>query len=585
MPQIVLAKNRLPQADIIFHGAQAEYAAIELRNYLGRMTGAAFETLKEPKEGRPCIWLEQVIDRALGDDGFQLESEEKRLLIRGGKRGVIYGAYEVLERLGCRFFTSNAEKIPVDEEAVLPEFHETQVPRFEYRFHNTAEVMHNPRFAARCRLNGSLAAPLPEMTGGSMHYVWFVHSMGWIFPVQKFGKFHPEYYAMRDGKRFVPDNAWRTQMCLTNPEVLKIAIERVRKELLAHPDCRIISISQNDNFNQCTCPACRKADLEEGSPSGTMLRFVNAIATALKDEFPDVVFDTLAYQYTRPVTHRTKPAPNVCVRLCSIESCFSHPFTTCDDRTRDVVHPDGSRSNFISDLRDWGKVCNRIYIWDYVTCFAHFPAPHPNWHALQPNMQAFAENNVKGVFSQGNPSPGGGPDLVELRQYLVSKLLWDPYCDLEKHMTEFLDFYYGKAAPFVREYIETLCRKCEEDDIHVGFNDPPTKALFSEEMLDRYWTILKKAEAAVSDEPLLAMRIRKIEMSIEYLRLKCKAMLQGKTDTVELNDFFTRWYQYGFTRIHEWVSPEAAHQAFLKGFWRGEETGDYWFVDGSRDVR
>ena len=204
MSQIVLAKNRLPQADIVFHGAQAEYAAIELRNYLGRMTGAAFETLKEPREGHPCICLEQVVDRALGDDGFQLESEEKLLLVRGGKRGVIYGAYEVLERLGCRFFTSNAEKIPVNEEAVLPEFHETQVPRFEYRFHNTAEVMHNPRFAARCRLNGSLSAPLPEMTGGGMHYVWFVHSMGWIFPVEKFGKSHPEYYAMRDGKRFVP---------------------------------------------------------------------------------------------------------------------------------------------------------------------------------------------------------------------------------------------------------------------------------------------------------------------------------------------------------------------------------------------
>ena len=390
---------------------------------------------------------------------------------------------------------------------------------------------------------------------------------------------------MRDGKRYLPADAARTQVCLTNPEVLQIAIRRVREALRARPDCRIISISQNDNGQQCTCPACRKADLEEGSPSGTMLRFVNAIATALKDEFPEVVFDTLAYEYTRPVTRRTKPAPNVCVRLCSIECCFAHPFETCDDRTRDVVHPDGSRSRFITDLQDWGKICDRVYIWDYVTCFAHYPAPHPNWHCLQPNMQAFARNHVKGVFSQGNSSRGGGPDLVELRQYLVSKLLWDPDCDLERHRDEFLDYYYGAAAPFVLEYIETLCRKCEEDDIHVGFNDPPVSDLFSEEMLDRCGKILARGEEAVAGDPLLATRVRKIALSIEYVRLKRKAMLQGKADTAELNDFFTRWRAYGFTRIHEWVSPEAAHQAFLRGVWRGELIGDYWFVNGSLDLR
>lgn len=154
--------------DIVFQGPQAEYAAVELRNYLGRMTGLAIEVLKEPREGHPCIYLEQVREPSLGDDGFQLESEEGRLLIRGGKRGVIYGAYELLERLGCRFFTSTVEKIPVVEGLVLPEFHETHVPRFEYRFHNTAEVLENPRFAARCRLNGSLRdKALPEMVGGA----------------------------------------------------------------------------------------------------------------------------------------------------------------------------------------------------------------------------------------------------------------------------------------------------------------------------------------------------------------------------------------------------------------------------------
>lgn len=221
-----------------------------------------------------------------------------------------------------------------------------------------------------------------------------------------------------------------------------------------------------------------------------------------------------------------------------------------------------------------------MYIWDYVTCFSHYPTPHPNWHTLQPNMQTFVENNVKGVFEQGNSQIGGGPDLVELRQYIICKLLWDPYCDLERHITEFLDFYYGAAAPFVRQYMEAVCKKCEDDSIHVGFNDPPVKDFVSEKMLTKYEAILAKAEKAVRDNALYRLRVNRIQLCPRYLRLKRKAMLEGKTDTAELNSFFTDWRALGYTRIHEWVSAETAHRAFLLGKWRGEQLYRHWAEEG-----
>ena len=339
-----------------------------------------------------------------------------------------------------------------------------------------------------------------------------------------------------------------------------------------------------DNQDYCTCPECQKIDKEEGSSSGTLLRFINAIATALKDEFPDVIFDTLAYQYTRPVAKITKPVENVCIRLCSIECCFAHPMVQCNDTTRGVAHPDGTKSDFVTDLKNWSKVCNRMYIWDYLTCFSHYATPHPNWHTLQPNMQFFAENHVKGVFEQSNSKVGGGPDLIELRQYLVAKLLWDPYCDFEKHMTEFLEYFYGAAAPMVREYIETICKKCEQDNIHVGFNDSPTADFVSEEMLDRYDEILNRALNAVAQNPLLAVRVQRIRFCIEYLRLKRKSMLQNKIDGKELNDFFTRWRAYGFTRMHEWVDMDLAHYAFLKHEWRGEGFLTHWADESTEYV-
>ena len=55
---------------------------------------------------------------------------------------------------------------------------------------------------------------------------------------------------------------------------------------------------------------------EEGSPMGPLLRAVNAIADAIKPEFPDVAISTLAYQHTMKPPSITKPRPNVIVRLC-----------------------------------------------------------------------------------------------------------------------------------------------------------------------------------------------------------------------------------------------------------------------------
>ncbi|MBQ4540947.1 MAG: DUF4838 domain-containing protein, partial [Alistipes sp.] len=419
----------------------------------------------------------------------------------------------------------------------------------------------------------------PEKLGGYMPYAWHVHTFDYMVPPAVYGKSHPEYYALQaDGSR--PNLRYRNQLCLTNPEVLEIAVESVRQALRARPDARIISLSQNDCGLNCQCERCLAVDREEGAPSGTLLRFVNAIAERLEPEFPEVIFDTLAYQYTRPIPKITRPRHNVCVRLCSIEACFSHPFETCDDESRHVLRSDGTKAPFIYDLKQWGTVCDRIYIWDYTTSFAHYPAPHPNWRARQPNMIAFANNGVRGVFEQANWAQGGGVDLNELRAYVITKLLWDPHTDVERHIREFTDHYYGAAGVYIREYINTLCNKADNDNIHVGFNDNLESPLFDETMLDRYDTIYDKAEGAVKDDALRRQRVRKARLSLRWVRLKRKAMLRHEHDAAEINAFFTDWNSYGLTRIDEWVSSQTTLRALVEDVWRGTEYYAHWKDEG-----
>ena len=550
------------------------YAASELRSYLEMITGAPFE-LTKGSDARVSVCLTE--DKDLGEDGFHILAGESSVSISGGVRGVIYGVYEFLERLGCRFFTPECEKAPCLPELAVPDMDIRQKPVLEYRDHNYHYFRTHPRFAVKTRLNGHFSN-IPPRLGGHKAYTWFVHTFERLVPAAVYGKTHPEYFALQDGKRNTLDGG-RTQLCLTNPEVLSIATESARKALREHPDTRIISISQNDCMPGCQCEKCLAVDREEGSPSGTLLRFVNAIAEALEPEFPEVVFDTLAYNHTRPVPKITHPRHNVCVRLCSIECCFSHPFETCG-QDRGVTLPDGTRSSFIRDLRQWGAYHDRLYIWDYTTCFAHYAAPFPNWRTLQPNMQAFVRNNVKGVFEQANGSAQGGVDFNEMRAYVIGKLLWDPWCDVEAHIREFSDYYYGAAGPYVREYIAALCDKAEKDDIHVGFNDQTDTPLYSEEMLDTLDGIMDRAQRAVEGDPLRLWRVGKARLSVRWVRLKNRAMLQNRLDPEEMNRFFADWQAYGLTRLDEWVNVDTTRHALLKNVWRGTEFYEHWAQEG-----
>jgi hypothetical protein len=119
-------------------------------------------------------------------------------------------------------------------------------------------------------------------------------------------------------------------------------------------------VSQNDNGNACRSPEEVAINTLEGTPGGALFRAVNVVAAAIKDEFPAVAVDTLAYQWSRPAPKITKPLSNVIVRLCSIECNFAVPLT------------DPSNTKFRTDIVNWGQISNRLYIWNYITDFQSY---------------------------------------------------------------------------------------------------------------------------------------------------------------------------------------------------------------------
>ena len=457
-------------------------AATELQYYIKEISGV---TLPIKSDAEPVDELEIVIgytnrsaegqfdDARLGDEGFVIETVGKKLFIAGSDvRGALYGVYTFLEDyLGCRFYAWDCEKIPSrDVIGVQPIERDEQIPIFAYRdidFVVSRLVDFQPKLKANGMYNHSSA-----VYGGNVEYVGgFVHTLEKWIPQSQY----PDYYGVNeDGSR---QSGWGAQPCLTNPAVLDLVREKVRSLLNERPDARIISISQPDNDPAqlpCMCLNCKKVYEEEGAYSGAMIRFVNAIAEEFAAQYPDLMFDTLAYHHTRNVC-KTAPAENVIVRFCTIECCFSHPLGTC----KDVYAIAGIAKSISEDITDWSRICKSIYVWDYTTNYAESVAFFPNFNVLRENVRFFADNNVIGVYEEGNYF-SDTCDFPELRSYIMAKLLWNPYMSEEEYwnlINDFLRNYYGRGWTYIREYID-LGQKLVEDK-HFGIHDKFSNTIFA----------------------------------------------------------------------------------------------------------
>ncbi|MBE6756675.1 MAG: DUF4838 domain-containing protein [Ruminococcaceae bacterium] len=399
-----------------------------------------------------------TIDRTkLGDDGVVIKTVGEKIVLSGAEqRGTIYAVYTFLEEyFGCRWFTHDLIVVPKTEKLEIPkDIDYTYVPSIIFRETDWISPARSNEYKAANKLNDGVYGVISEEYGSSIRYAGtFAHTMGWLIDKAIF-ETEPEVFAY--GK----DNLKRTtdQLCLTNPRTLELAIQGVRSWLEQNPGAKIISVTQNDNQNYCVCSECKKIDREEGSQAGTMLRFVNAIADDIKEDYPDVLVDTFAYQYTRKPPKITVPRDNVVVRLCSIECGFSTPLDS-------GVIPENEK--FVEDIRKWSEICSNLFVWDYTTNYRHYLAPFANFDVMQRNLQLFAENNVIGVYEEGDYTAAEcDGEFAELRCYLLAKLMWDPYCDIDKHMYDFCEAYYGSGAQGIIDFINYM----DENSGGIGFD-------------------------------------------------------------------------------------------------------------------
>ena len=486
---------------------------------------------KEIALGKTDREYDDTVDyAALGDEGVCIKTVGDDIVITGGeKRGTLYSAYTFLEEyFGYRRFTPDLTVIPEAEKLLVPEeIDYTYVPPFMFR--QTDWYPGNDKeYKVANRLNDGTMA---EAVGGGVEYAGpFCHTFSSLVPTSLI-ETEPELFALgvQTGERTTD------QLCLTNPKTLEIATATVREWLAANPDAAFVSVTQNDNSNYCVCEECARIDAEEGSHAGTMIRFVNAIADDIREDYPNVLVDTFAYMdgYTRQAPKITVPRDNVVIRLCSIECKFSAPMDSGYSEDNE---------EFIQDLKDWSAISDHLFVWDYTTDYSGFLLPFGNFGSIQRNLQIFAENNVIGVFEEGASGRAVDGEFAALRCYMLARLMWDPYQDVDKLMYDFCEAYYGAGYQHIIDFINGI-----DENNGFGFN------------IIQYWLIFPE------------------HVNMEY-GLGCFAKYHSTTvldiDNKTLKEFDEMWEKAIAEAETEWQKENVRRSQLCWRFWKASVKRD-----------
>jgi hypothetical protein len=576
-------------------------ATSDLAAYLKRVTGAEFKIVPEAPAAKPAkaIYVgatafaaaKGIDPAACAPEEWVVKSFGDDVVISGGQPwGARWGVYDFLESaVGVHMFDTWSEDVPSRPtlEVATPDIRVR--PPFKSYFLYTGPGSEHPRLTA-----GPLAQKFNDFNRASRysnHRVWQIgspgqcHTYGLYIHPDEYGKEHPEYFALykkadgtlyrhteTKGDEFMRRIAW-FDLCLTNPDVRKIFIEKLRGHIKADREKAvkegktppfIYEIQENDCLpnHGCLCPECRKIVDREGAESGLYVDFVNAIADNIRNDYPEILIQMFAYNHTLKAPKKIRPRDNVMVMWCDNfkESDWFRPLTHEVNKDRR------------DELESWSRIAKNLAVYDYWNVLqVHIPGfyiPSSSISTVKPDLNYFLKNNVKrlwvGAFPDFIPQDDYTSDEVHnfyaLKVWLGDKLILDPGADEKKLLDTFFSGYYGPAAGKMREFMDYIERRQNaypEKLINLK-RETYYKTHLDVEFFRTVEAMLDKAEAAVAKDALRLARVKRERIPVDSALLHMEPNLR-KT-------YSAQGESYPFDRQRVLARYTANWESFLKNF-------------------
>lgn len=552
--KITLIQNQKSEYKILIpevYTSVERTAAEDLQQYLERATGAKLPIVPEGSDKSPAIYVGHT--NYAGDAGIMgmagehwiMRAHEGNIILTGGikadDRGVFYAAAHFLEDVvGVRWWSCMEEYVPsLSVLEVASDFAREGTPAFSYR--NIYSHRHYDDFFYEAHNRGNVVDDVLE---GEVHHESVgrlggalfmgrpgeVHTLNKYFPPEQYFEAHPEWFAWNEAEgRRIP----YAHFCLNNEEFYEALLERLvayieedravdAKTGVGIPCFYSISLPDHSN-GYCECEKCRQ-QRQNGGMSGYALKFVNKVARAVAQKYPEVKIETLVYaEYLDAPLDGTIPERNVIIRLAQVWV--------------DLIHGIHERGNqrYLRALKDWSAICRKaeceLYIWEYMYN-TRFDLPLPIAARLGDTFRTFRDYGVSGIFVENQNATA---DMWELNQYLLLHLCEDPYADTEALTADFMIRFYGAAGKYMKAYLDELIRASKENDFSsfcviesAHFNYIDVDAML------KGMELLKKAAEAVCSDPILKFRVAWAQklldatLLVKYFDLKRKAAQEGK---------------------------------------------------------
>ena len=572
-------------------------AADDLKNYLGKMTGADFQIVPESQaSGQDLIYVGQTgFARKQGIDFAALGAEEwvirplgKNLILSGGYPiGSFYAVWNLLNRLGCFSLTWDQEAIPerktltenIPAERKKPVFDgrwvsDTLAPGFWKSKADPSVEEAYRLWKLRNWMNGRISKSGRDglWTYGPFHYSVSppAHTLCLYVP-RKLFKTHPEYFSMDQfGKRFCPrTNFTEGSVCMSNPAVAEVALDSlrgmIRKERAEQPREKWATVYDITTLDIspyiCKCPECTAIAREEGSETGLLLRFINKIATEIRKEYPEIIIRTFGYGPSQTPPTKTMPADNVLI--------FNTDKFSESDPYRPLTDP--LNADRVEYFRKWAKCTKRQMVWDYWNLSTRMP--DTVFDAIQPDLRFFRDLGVCGMYLQS------GSDYFKhfmrqsfhpLSHFVAAQLLLDPEKDPEKLADIFLKYYYGPAAPRMKKLF---------NDIRAGMKIQKNRqssavvahwTYLTPEFMYETYSDLKKLSASLPENSVWRRRVDAERINFTWYAL-AKRYVYGKVfrdHGIDINDLLPECRQLAkaYIRRYPCSRPEVMDEQFEKTF-------------------
>ena len=513
----------------------------DMKTALEKMTGKTYTV--QPESKAPASGVKIYIGNTqaaakAGIDPEKMESQQFRMkagdgkvfLIGGSPTGTSYAVSTFLQtQFGVYWLAGDCQVYPKNADPKVKDLDKTQKPdvtdRFVYsRLDRSFEPKTQEKWHTYHRINRMYWPTADRIKPNTRisPVLQYCHSFYKLVPPEKYFKDHPEYYSMRfNGQR---DWHGRGGLCLSNKEVWDVTLKEltalIRNDRKKNPKTppTVYTVAPQDSPERylCHCPECKKRVDQDGSYFVLLSEFVNYLAREVRKISPDIWIGT--------AINLRSDNPDVNFKL---------------ENNVIFVHADrSSHSNFFYPLSDpmnregyeyikkWGSKVPVLGLWDYYWLPGN-DQPVVAVDAIIGDCRLFREINLFSIFKESEFHFGKYNTFLsfhQLQNFLELQLLFDAAQDPEKLINDFMDGYYGAAAPEMKEYLALLRKAQREKPITMEvWRQEENNRLFPHvtlEFLEKAYALVKKGLAKVKNDKRLAARVSWELFSITHSGLR-----------------------------------------------------------------